>query len=388
MNHSIIFIATLLAASTLCTASMMPTTEMLGVDGCFPSQVKRVAKFLDDNIFAGRKVRPSIYYHTCSVEISPNDDAHHYITNVRLGSVECSLTFSTGHYDQDMTFHGDHSDAERKMHDCRTRLDAEMPDLKDEEPVIREEDVELPAEIALPSLTEEEVKELKHQLFKKMQEDAKEAGKAVREARAARRAERDVGIGMSDEDYSDALHHLFDAAKEHKANPEDEDYSKDFEALFAIPELTTEEKKKEEELGAFMGHKVDDGSTQTRSDKLTHKEPLMGGMNNCNNATKMHLKSLLINLMNQGVFRGFTVYLENIVECEAQVVAGMNYKVVLSFNNKERCPVSIYEHWNGSVTLKNAMAIAQDRVCAGYLTHATYMHLSGEVEELDGQNGF
>ena len=381
MNRSIIFITMMLAASAICTENMLPTSEMLGVDGCFPSQVKRVAKFLDDNIFMNRKSKPSIFYHTCEVTISPNEDVHSYTTTVSLNEVHCALTFSTGHYDQTITFHGDHSDAERKMQECRSKLEARYPDTK-EEVVLREEDVVLPAEIAVPSLTAEELKELKHQKFLKMKADAIEAGKAVREARAARRTERDAGIGMSEENYSLALQELFASAEEHKANPEDDNYSEMFHNLFAIPEPTPEEEKKEEELGSFMGHVAEPAAV--RDNKLD-KEPLMGAPNKCNTATKLHLKNLLINLMNQGVFRGFTVYVENIVECQAKVIAGMEYKAVLSFNEKEKCPVKIIEHWSGSVTLKNDMALAQDRVCAGYLTHATYMQLSKETEEVDGR---
>ena len=387
MNRSLIFITVLLTATSFCSANLLPSREMLGVGSCYAEQIKRVSKFLDDNLFVGLSVKPNIYYHDCDFVTSPSEDSHKYTTTVSLNGVECALTFFTGHYDQDITILSKDPEVQHRIQECRAKLEADMPSLQDEEPVIREEEVVLPKELAVPSLSAEEIQELKHQLFKKMQADAKEAGRAVREAREARRAVRDARVGMSEESYNYAIRKLFKVVEEHRANPEDPDYSETFHDLFAVPEPTPEETQKEEEIITFMAQTAEPVEATPFVDELDRniREPVMGGMNKCNSATKLHLKNLLVNLMNQGVFRGFVVYSENIVECEAQVVNGMNYKAVVSFNGKERCPLQVYEHFSGSVTLKNDMALAQDRVCGGYLTHATYMKLSGEIGQRDGQ---
>ena len=384
MNRSIIFITMMLAASTICQTSMLPTAEMLGVGNCFADQVKRVAKFLDDNIFLEGVEKPNIFYHTCDVEISPNEDANRYITSLRVGDVECILTFTTGHHNKLSTFHDDQISAQKKIDYCRIKVQDFQRELQDKAPITREEQVVLPPEVITLTTTSEDIKKLKHQAFLEMQEKAKADGAAKREAREAKRAERKAGIGMSEEDYSEALHRLFEIVEEHKANPENKEYTEIFHEAFDEAKPTPEEVETNKVLGDFMGHKVDPVAP-TRDNKLDEKKAIVGGINPCNHVNKLHLKSLLINLMNQGVFRGFVVYTENITDCVSQLVNGTDYKAIISFNGKERCPIHVYEHSSGVVTLENNMALAQDEVCVGYLTHATYMKLSGKVEPISAQ---
>lgn len=74
-------------------------------------------------------------------------------------------------------------------------------------------------------------------------------------------------------------------------------------------------------------------------------EHLAGGVSNCSDEHKQQLKGIFAKLVHENVVQNISLYDENFVSCTAQVVSGMKYEAVLSFND-EKCVVTLwYQPW-------------------------------------------
>lgn len=79
-------------------------------------------------------------------------------------------------------------------------------------------------------------------------------------------------------------------------------------------------------------------------------EPIAGGWEPCTQEDKKLVPQVFGMLIAQGKIHGVAVYSQNVIECQHQVVAGMNYNVVVAFNHK-KCQLAFYRDLQGEVSL-------------------------------------
>lgn len=86
---------------------------------------------------------------------------------------------------------------------------------------------------------------------------------------------------------------------------------------------------------------------------------LLGGWRDCNDSEKRKVPSVFAMLIAQDKFKSLPVYTENVVQCSAQLVNGMNYNVVVSFDEKV-CRLSFHEEISGPISLIENHSNLQD----------------------------
>lgn len=91
--------------------------------------------------------------------------------------------------------------------------------------------------------------------------------------------------------------------------------------------------------------------------------PLMGGWRDCDESEKKKVPGVFAQLMAQDKIKGLHVYTQNVSECKAQLVNGLNYNVVLSFNSK-KCRLAFDEEFTGPVSLfEGAPSVGDFKEC-------------------------
>lgn len=70
--------------------------------------------------------------------------------------------------------------------------------------------------------------------------------------------------------------------------------------------------------------------------------PIGGGWSVCSEEHNLYVRQAFSKLMLSNVLKSKAIYKENIVACHQQVVNGMNYNIVFSFNKKQ-CELSVYD---------------------------------------------
>lgn len=96
-------------------------------------------------------------------------------------------------------------------------------------------------------------------------------------------------------------------------------------------------------------------SVQTESQT---SEPLVGGWSQCNDEDKHLVPRVFAMLIAQGKIHGVTAYSQNVVECEHQLVNGMNYRAVVAFNHS-KCQIAFHKEFSGELSLLSTAPVFQ-----------------------------
>ena len=386
----IIFITMLLAVN-----ANTPSNEVtygphipLGVDQCSYSHVRTVIDFVRQNVLYNyenqddQNLTPR--FHDCAVKISPKDDRHHYVANVSIATVDCEIRFSTGHRNKNEVLNLDSSATRVMIKKCRINLEksysTKNSNNADAIPVGYIHDQHIEKEVN--DLVETQIQSNKQKI-----EELRRQGESVRANRLAKKNTRNF------ENYSRILNKIFRDSSNH-ANSKSKNAAHDLQAedlrtLFqhdeekdlATPSQKAVEEKhddalydqiaelfnvSEDQKDEFYNTDGDAEVFEQKAEDSDNKIHRMGAPDKCTAKDRINFTKSLITMANKRTIRAFVLYDENILECSSQVVTGMKYQTVLSFNG-EHCPVDIWAQPDGTVILLNGTTLAEGN-CAGYLT--------------------
>ena len=98
------------------------------------------------------------------------------------------------------------------------------------------------------------------------------------------------------------------------------------------------------------------------------KGMMVGGWRDCNASEKSKVLTVFGQLISQDKIKSIHIYQQNIAQCKAQLVNGMNYNVLLSFNG-QHCRLAFHEEFKGQISLFNgAPSLGDFKECAEALS--------------------
>lgn len=119
-----------------------------------------------------------------------------------------------------------------------------------------------------------------------------------------------------------------------------------------VPSKNRNELSMDDEDMSESNDQTDASIKHDEHDPMINKR-LMGGWVHCEPKDSLEVPKVFAMLIAQNKLAAITVYTQNVVRCEKQLVNGMNYNLVMSFNGKE-CQIQYNEAFTGPITLMNS----------------------------------
>jgi len=116
-----------------------------------------------------------------------------------------------------------------------------------------------------------------------------------------------------------------------------------------VPQKGAQNPEGRNDLSLEEDDEEEESNTQNHSVVRAH-EPLVGGWTPCSPSDSMAVPQVFAMLIAQNKLTGIVVYSQNVEHCEKHLVNGLNYNVVVSFNDS-KCQIAYHREFSGEVSL-------------------------------------
>lgn len=367
--------------------SIPETGHELGFDGCSHHHFVIVDHFLQEEILKNLShAKLSYEFKKCNRETPVGSVFRNYNFDVQIGSALCKFSFNVADVDTHITYDRFSPLEIQDMNHCKSALHEayfENPDLAPLLSNFEDTNVSNPVQTHAEELREvfetAPVQEFENQI----KEDLTPSNK-------------DISIQTDEQDEEEEIdYRTYIPVHQHEQHEQQDEI--DPRAQYAgIKGLFKEhsevdygtygifdndETDKVEEIGSteeivFHNQKASTQPVEDEEKPIVHREDpndsraiggMAGGWTDCKRNSKLEAQKLLTELANLNVLKAVITYTENITKCQLQVVAGMNYKLELSYND-DVCNLVIYEALDGKVQIGNNFKTT--KACAGYFTES------------------